>query len=190
VLDLRNSAEISRQANPFDGMPGILYVNVSLFSALAPVEMMAAEQPGFDMGERYCAGLDGCQNAIAEVLMTIADAPKGSVLFHCSAGKDRTGIIAALLLANAGVGEATIVDDYALTGSISGPLIADLRDQAVLRGVPAAIVDIVLAAEPDSMRHALHHLRMRYGGVDGYLTTIGLQQETISRLRDRLLAEA
>lgn len=187
VIDLRNPVEIAREANPFDGFDGVDYVNIPMFSALAPVEMMAAEQAGFDMGHRYCLGLDACQKTIAEVLTTMAQAPDGVILFHCSAGKDRTGIIAALLLANAGVDDTTIVEDYALTGTISGPLIASLRERALTRGVAASLADIVLASEPESMRRALDHLQGKYGSVDGYLTRIGLDRATISRLRDRLL---
>ena len=100
VIDLRNPQELEREANPFMNDARVRYENVSLFSALAPVEMMAAQSIDFDMGDRYCHALDNCQLAIAKVLMTIARAPDGIVLFHCTAGKDRTGIIAALMLAH------------------------------------------------------------------------------------------
>lgn len=186
VIDLRNPVEIAREANPFDGFDGVQYVNIPMFSALAPVEMMAAEQVGFDMGHRYCLGLDACQATIAEVLTTMANAQEGVVLFHCSAGKDRTGIIAALLLTNADVDDKTIVEDYALTGTISGPLIKCLRERALARGVAADLADIVLASEPDSMRRALNHLRAQYGSVDGYLKQIGLDIGVIGKLRDRI----
>lgn len=50
VIDLRNAAEIAAEANPFSAWPGVHYVNISLFSALAPVEMMADASTDFDMG--------------------------------------------------------------------------------------------------------------------------------------------
>jgi protein-tyrosine phosphatase len=186
VIDLRNAAEIALEANPFDGHAQVRYVNISVFSALAPVEMMAADYVAFDMGDRYCQALDKCQTAIADVLATIAAAPKGAVLFHCSAGKDRTGIIAALLLANAGVDETVIIEDYALTGTISGPLIANLRMRALARGIPGELAEIVLASAPHSMARALVHLDRTYGGVNRYLSEIGLSGAEIAELQRRL----
>ncbi|KAB1087202.1 tyrosine-protein phosphatase [Neorhizobium galegae] len=186
VIDLRNAHEIAAEANPFTGHARVRYHNTPLFSALAPVEMMANAVASFDMGDRYCQAIDNCQPAIAKVLKTIADAPDGAVLFHCSAGKDRTGVISALLLANADVDEATIVEDYALTATISGPLIARLRDRALDRGTPAALVDIVLASEPRSMRQALDHIRYRHGGVGAYLSLLGLDETEREKLRNRL----
>ncbi|SFB43446.1 protein-tyrosine phosphatase [Rhizobium sp. NFR07] len=188
VIDLRNAAEIASEANPFDGHAQVHYINTSVFSALAPVEMMAADYAAFDMGDRYCQALDKCQASIAEVLGTIAAAPEGAVLFHCSAGKDRTGIIAALLLANAGVNETTIIEDYALTGTISGPLIANLRTRALARGIPGELADIVLASAPHSMARALAHLDDAHGGVHRYMTRIGLSVDEIESLKRRLLA--
>jgi len=186
VIDLRNAHEIAVEANPFTDHAQIRYHNTPLFSALAPVEMMANAALSFDMGDRYCQAIDDCQPAIAEVLKTIADAPEGAVLFHCSAGKDRTGVISALLLANAGVDEATIVEDYALTATISGPLIARLRERALGRGTPADLVDIVLASEPRSMRQALDHIARNYGSVRDYLVRLGFDEPTMARLRSRL----
>lgn len=186
VIDLRNPHEIAQQPNPFMDHERVRYTNIPLFSALGPVEMIAGQLANFDMGERYCEALDNCQPAIAEVLTAIARAAEGIVLFHCTAGKDRTGIIAALMLANAGVDEAVIVDDYALTGSISGRLLADLRVRAIARGMPVDRVDLVLASAPHSMAHTLEHLAGRYGGIGAYLAGIGLSQQEITSLERRL----
>lgn len=186
VIDLRSESEIAVEANPFTGHNRVSYHNTSLFGAMAPLEMMAGSISRFDMGHRYCRGLDECQPAIAEVLRKIADAPDGTVLFHCSAGKDRTGIISALLLANAGVGEKTIIEDYALTATISGPLIALLRERALGRGIEPAVADVVLASEPASMRRALAHMSVTYGGARTYLSAIGLSEATMERLASRL----
>jgi len=187
VIDLRNENEIVVEANPFVDHARVRYHNTPLFSALAPVEMMADAAVSFDMSDRYCQAIDDCQPAIAEVLKIIADAPDGAVLFHCSAGKDRTGVISALLLANAGVDEATIIEDYALTATISGPLIARLRERALGRGKPVALVDIVLASKPHSMQQLIRYIRENYDGFDGYLRGLGVQHETLTRLGERML---
>jgi protein-tyrosine phosphatase len=186
VIDLRNPQELAREANPFLNDARVHYENVSLFSALAPVELMAAEAIDFDMGDRYCHALDNCQPAIARVLTAIAHAPDGIVLFHCTAGKDRTGIIAALMLAHAGVDEATIIEDYALTGSIFAPLLTDFRARAIARGVPSDLADLILASAPQSMARALGYLAGHYGRVGSYLAQIGLGEAEITSLRQRL----
>lgn len=186
VIDLRNPQELAREANPFMNDARVHYENVSLFSALTPVEMIAAEATDFDMGDRYCHALDNCQSAIAKVLTTIAHAPDGIVLFHCTAGKDRTGIIAALMLAHAGVDEATIIEDYALTGSIFAPLLADLRARAIARGVSSVLADLILASAPRSMARTLGYLAGHYGGVGSYLAQIGLGEAEIAGLEQRL----
>ncbi|KGE00915.1 tyrosine-protein phosphatase [Rhizobium sp. YS-1r] len=186
VIDLRNAHELATEINPFARHAQVRYHNTPLFSALAPVEMMADTASGFDMGDRYCQAIDECRPAIAEVLGTIANAPEGTVLFHCSAGKDRTGVISALLLANAGVDEATIIEDYALTATISGPLIGRLRERALGHGAAPALLDIVLASEPRSMRRTLDHIHTNYGGIQGYMSALGFDPTMTERLRNRL----
>lgn len=186
VIDLRNTHEIAAETNPFAEHTEVRYYNTPLFFALAPIEMAANSTLSFDMGDRYCQAIDECQPAIAEVLGMIANASEGIVLFHCSAGKDRTGVITALLLANAGVDDATIVEDYALTATISGPLIGRLRRRAIDRGTAPSIVDIVLASEPRSMQRALDHIRHAYGGIQGYLMKLGLDEEAREKLKNRL----
>jgi protein-tyrosine phosphatase len=188
VIDLRNPQELAREANPFAEDARVRYENVSLFSALAPVEMMAAQTADFDMGERYCHALDNCQPAIASVLKSIAHAPEGIVLFHCSAGKDRTGIIASLMLALAGIDKKIIIEDYALTGTIFAPVLAEFHARVVARGVPSELAELILASAPHSMARMLEHLAERYAGVSAYLAEIGLSDTDIRGLEARLQA--
>lgn len=186
VIDLRNDKEIIAEPNPFMQHDRVSYTNIPLFSAMSPVELMAAAGSDFDMGVRYCHALDQCQTAIAEVLAAIAVHPDGALLFHCSAGKDRTGLIAALLLANAGVQAGEIIEDYALTETISGPLISHLRARAVSRGVDSRLIDIILASAPASMARALAHIDSHYGHCEHYLRHIGLGSAEIASLEKRL----
>lgn len=188
IIDLRNGQEIAVEANPFRTHAAIRFHHISLFDALAPAAMaFSADGRPFDMAERYRNALDHCQPAIAKVLHAIIDAPDGIVLFHCTAGKDRTGIISALLLALSGVDDATIADDYALTATISGPLIGHLRERALLRGIEAELVERLLASEPGTIKAALDHLRLHHGGSSNYLTKLGLSVEELDRLRNKLI---
>jgi len=179
VLDLRWPEEIAAAPNPVPRLlPRVRYVSVSLL----------AETPG-DWGARggYCAKeqwkcivLDRLQSQLKEALGAIAAAGPGPLLFHCVAGKDRTGVIAALMLALAQVVPAAIAADYAAST-------ANLRDAYLSRyrdGDPAAIIEAVRCPEA-AVYNMLDYLD-RAGGVGAYLDGIGLDAAEITRLRHRL----
>ena len=111
------------------------------------------------------------------------------VAFNCTAGKDRTGVGAALILAALGVPRATIVQDYALSDKI-----VDFRKElagqpnSFLAKMPADVLDPLLRSDPAYIEAMLDAVNMRYGSVDGYLRTeIGLTGADIARMRANLL---
>lgn len=182
VIDLRNSREVAAEPNPFSGHPAVAYANVSLFEALAPITLAAAP---FDMGERYRQALAGSGDRMIRVLQLIADAPPGMVLFHCTAGKDRTGLVAAMLLALAEVDATDIVADYTLTAG-AGPLLERLRRRSLANGADASQVERVLASDAATMVATLEHLQRVHGGVGTYLRDAGLPDASAHRLVARL----
>lgn len=184
VIDLRGPHETGQAPHPFAEHAGVAYCNIALFDALAPIGM--ATTP-FDMARRYCAALDQCGANLAAVLRAIAAAPPGMVLFHCTAGKDRTGIIAALVLALAGVSRDDVIADYALTATATG-LIDQLRRSALEAGGQPDHVERVLASDGTTMATLLDHLERRHGGIDAYLPAIGLTPSEITALVGRLCA--
>jgi protein tyrosine/serine phosphatase len=110
------------------------------------------------------------------------------VLVHCAAGKDRTGLIAALLLALVEVPDQTIAADYALTAECLRP-----RDQEWLEHGPGerAEREALLARyapRAEVMLEVLEGLRQRHGGVEAYLRQAGVPAGDLDRLRARLLA--
>lgn len=188
VIDLRHGHELKEQPNPLAGQDGVTYLHVSLFEGLSPRPTAAnAEGDGNVLLDLYLQALSSRGDAIRSVLEAIADEREGVVLFHCTAGKDRTGIIAGLLLANANVPRETILADYALTGDLIAPLIAELVADAERRGADVAAFRKVLGSDPAVMAAMLDHIADIYGDVRSYLTTIGLDDVTLTRLRSRLL---
>jgi protein tyrosine/serine phosphatase len=121
-------------------------------------------------------------------MSAIADAPEVPVLFHCHAGKDRTGMIAALLLSLANVPDEIVAQDYSLTYTY-------LRDQFEQWKAGLTTTDPHVRARliegfrcrPETMLQVLDHLQRRYGGVEGYLLSLGLGRDQIERLRRRLV---
>jgi protein-tyrosine phosphatase len=133
--------------------------------------------------------LDRYGHGVAEAMAAIARAPDGPVLIHCAAGKDRTGLISALLLGLVGVPAETVAADYALTAELLRP-----REQQWLAGLPpgeraerqAQLARYAPTAEV--MLEVLQGLDRRYGGVERYLEAAGVSRADLERLRDRLLA--
>jgi protein-tyrosine phosphatase len=138
-----------------------------------------------DMGEQEAA-------TFGRVLTGLA-APDGMpAVVHCTAGKDRTGLTAALLLSVLGVDEATILDDYTLSRIyFSERRMARLLPRLAKFGLDAERYHAVFGAPRQAMAATLDTLRERYGSVEGYLTGPGgVTAATVATLRARLVAPA
>lgn len=187
VIDLRRADEIAAAPNPLADDPRVIYVNIPLFDGLAPLDRMAEDAgAGFNMGIRYIRAFDECQANIAQVMRTIAGAGPGGVYFHCTAGKDRTGIIAALLLSNAGVAREVVEAEYALTARLGASLMDQLRVAIRERGASPERTEQILASAPETMRAVLTYLDDTYGGPVAYLDRIGIDAGVRAQLAGRM----
>lgn len=186
IIDLRYPGEIEHQPNVFAGSETVQYLHLSLFPQ---AEDGSIPQPrAATLAEMYCQALDSSAQQIKTVFEKIAEVPlEQAVLFHCTAGKDRTGIIAALALALVGVSDETIAEDYSLTDTYLAPLLQTWRDQAARAGRDMAAFEAYLYAKPENMVTMLSELGTRYGSAEQYLRTIGLADAHIDVLRRRLL---
>jgi protein-tyrosine phosphatase len=184
VVDLRQPAELEKQPNPFATHPGVRYHNVSLFDAVIPPPGAADV-----LLEMYKLALANRGAALQSILTAIADAEDGAVLFHCTAGKDRTGIVAALLLSVTGVDHDTIVRDYAVTAQMIAPMVDELIAGAKARGAVVESFRPMLASNPETMAAFLEHIADTHGGTIAYLDSIGIDAEAQRRLRARLVEE-
>jgi hypothetical protein len=113
----------------------------------------------------YVHTLERHRARFAEALQAIADAGEGTVLIHCAAGKDRTGLLTALLLRLAGVSTEHVADDYAES-------------------------EAEQPAPREAMLGVLRELDRRYAGVRAYLSAAGLDDDRIDRLERRLRDDA
>lgn len=129
------------------------------------------------------AMLAGSSRNVGRALCAVADArAKGEgVLFHCAYGKDRTGILAALLQHAAGDSPAEIVEAYALSEQILGrnTFFEDMRGGAKREG---ADLTNLQGSPPEGMVGTLEWLATAHGGVDGYLASVGCDAAWRSRL--------
>jgi protein-tyrosine phosphatase len=165
VVDLRSEDEILLHPNPLATRATVQYKHIPLFASLqAQRQASAGQMPSLEM--LYIGALELCRVAFTQVLDTIAESPS-TTLLHCTAGKDRTGLVAMLLLGMAGVDRQSIVDDYALTENAT-VLLDDLHQSAVATGADPVQFRSLLTAKPETMQAVFDYLE-RYGGIRGYV---------------------
>jgi protein-tyrosine phosphatase len=187
VIDLRTRSELAAMPNPFARRAGVTYMHQPVFEDLAPLNLAGLDFEGGDpLFDFYRTALDERHEALREILIMIAGVPEGAVMFHCTVGKDRTGLVAALLLGLAEVAPEDIVADYAMTEGLIARLVAEFVEQTRARGEDPEKHARLLAAPAATMQSALSHIETRYGSAAGYLTHIGVPPGDRSALLDRL----
>jgi protein-tyrosine phosphatase len=179
VLDLRWSEEIALNPSPIGVQaPQIRYVHSSLLASTPAQWRELSKSCEKELWK--CVVLEKVRPQLATVLKVIAAAPAGPLLFHCVAGKDRTGIIAALMLTLAEVKPAAIAADYAESTQMLG----DAYLQRYKDADPQDVLENVRCPE-EGVHNMLAYLE-RAGGIREYLGKIGLNELQIARLRARL----
>jgi protein-tyrosine phosphatase len=192
VVDLRFPEELAE--DPEGDLP-VEVVHVSVFGDSRTAEWQAEQNAAMDRAASaeeyllwsYRVFLDRNRDKFAAAVQAIADAPEGAVVVHCLGGKDRTGLITALLLRVAGVSVEAVAEEYALTEAALAPTTrawialaadeAERRRRELVRPSPASV-----------MVDVLRGIDERYGGVGGYLRGGGVSDGTLARIRERLVA--
>lgn len=185
VLDLRDESEAQQFPNVSLGKD-VVYANIPLLGLnAADVEQMEKmfSEGDFNLQYVYECILENYEG-IRSCFKFIADAPQGCVLFHCAVGKDRTGILAMLLLSLAGVDKWDIMADYAQ----SWPNL--MRDEAFREDwFDASRGDLRqgMSSDPQAISYVFDAMEEEHGGVEGYLLECGVPDEEVALVRHRLL---
>ncbi|PCH68608.1 MAG: protein tyrosine phosphatase [Rhodobacteraceae bacterium] len=188
VIDLRTRAEVNDAPNPFRDTSAVTFHNLPLFDDLAPAALGRAEVQSTDpLLEFYLTALHSRQGAIRDILGVMSQTNDGAVMFNCTAGKDRTGIVAALLLGIAGVSRADIVADYVLTADLIPELVAEFLDLSRQRGGDVESYARMLRSPASTMSAALDSIESEFGDIRGYLAASGVNADQISALETRLI---
>ncbi|GAC1586340.1 MAG: tyrosine-protein phosphatase [Acidimicrobiales bacterium] len=196
IFDLRHDAERERQPT---SIPDDLDLAVSVLAiggeaAEAPdviglLTSSGGEGFGLDyMVTMYHELLDVHRGVFVELLTHLSDPERLPAVFHCTAGKDRTGVAAALLLSLVGVDRETVLDDYELTTRYrSGRRIEAMRPQLEAAGVDVEAVRPFLSAPRPALAAALAAVDDQHGSVEAFLIGAGLAPTAIDRLRASLI---
>lgn len=186
VIDLRTPQEAAKEPSLAlqDAGHPLDYLNLPLEKYHPHVGALIRQATS--RGEVYCIILDHYPDAVADIMRAVIQARPGGVVIHCHAGKDRTGIVVALLLSLVGVPHTMISADYAESQVRLWPIyarfLAETKDPEALDfwSRPTATVEMM-----DMM---LAHVATQHGGAEQYLLAAGLAPEEIAQLTRRLLA--
>lgn len=187
IIDLRGEWELSAAPSIFARSGDITYYNVPVLTEEHPAWMPPSP---YTLDDMYCLWLDRCAGQLGLVMRTLArsvDGREGAVVIHCAGGKDRTGVVAGILLSLAGVPPEVIAEDYALTAGYLAPAIEELRKQAALFAPDPHIAKLWVESPPEAMLRTLACLEERHGGAENYLRATGLSEEEVSKLRELLI---
>lgn len=188
VVDFRSAAEVKRQP---DRVPtGAQYIYDPVFSedltnsskSITDLEKQSKNDGDFGFNHMLYAYEDMIQSQHAQEayrrffhILLQNDQPKQAVIFHCTAGKDRTGFGAILLLTALGVSLKTIRDDYLLTNVTTRAFVKGMIERAQNKGNNANTIQSlrdVQSVQPAYIDHALKVMTDDYGSINNYLRTV------------------
>ncbi|MBS7528067.1 tyrosine-protein phosphatase [Fusibacter paucivorans] len=173
VIDLRIPPEIKESPSFFANRKGVDYHNISFITGNKSPDCESAIAGGYlKMFED--------QKAIVSILHTISNA-EANVFYHCAVGKDRTGVVSALLLKICGVSDEDVIADYQLSATYLHPMII-----AYKREHPECS-DWVGNSKPEYMRDCLKMLYEKYGTFEHYLQSIAIDTAIIRQVRRKLM---
>jgi protein-tyrosine phosphatase len=185
VIDLRSTAELRSEGRGPLASETMRFHHQPLYDGNAS---RAAPSADLTLADRYVLLAEFAQRPIASIIAILANSDAPAV-YHCAAGKDRTGVVSAILLGVLGVPDEVIIADYAATQENLDAIIDRLMSTKGYHSMLSALPPDTLHAEPETMIAFLERMRGTYGSMAGYARTAGAPDETIERLRERLLTD-
>ncbi|MDA8278356.1 MAG: tyrosine-protein phosphatase [Actinomycetota bacterium] len=188
-IDLRTDKEATNQGTyPDELLAEATRHHISMIDISANYELARGEAGKEYIYNRYVEMLTFGKDNIARVFKTIAGHTEGALLFHCAVGKDRTGIIAALLLEALSIERLQIIADYAATKRAMENFQMWLQEVAPdeLEKI-RDVAPIILGSREEDMDRTLIFLDKNHGGAVAYLNEIGIEEAEIDVIRDRYL---
>lgn len=182
IVDLRAGAEAVAEGRGLLAEVAVCYLNAPLRDA--PVSDADPRDQALNF---YRHTLDTSGALLATVVKTVAALGGRPAIVHCAAGKDRTGLVTALLLSLLDVNPADIVADYLATEPNMPRIVERFRTWPHYREHMTQVPPEVYLAEEHTIRGFLHTLDRNHGGAIGWAHAHGIRDATIYQLRDSLL---
>lgn len=168
VIDLRSRHERKNAPDKIEQNERIHFAHVPMLDYISS-NIADGDLSNFpkSMTEMYIGLLENGENDFKSVFELFADERFKYYLFHCTAGKDRTGVTTMLLLGLSGVDDEIIIEDYSYTESLIKSVI-DTSSESLPR--------YIFESSPKTMRETLDYVRNKYGDIPGYLESIGVDR--------------
>jgi protein-tyrosine phosphatase len=188
VIDLRAFGELKRAGGyPVDRHEVTVH-HLPMFATLKQMGDILDDWPDdAPPGQIYVVMAAEGPESIASALRLLAVPETYPAVFHCTVGKDRTGILASLVLSLLGVPDETIIDDYVLTQRSLDQVARTGAEVTVASGGHDRFPADAIGAQPRVMRGFLDLLRLEHGSVEAYVRSIGIGNNVIDGLRAELL---
>jgi len=183
VVDLRSTTERAGEPEAALCAPPVRVHHIPLFD-----RERSGPAPALPLDQLYRALLAVAREPIARIVRVLA-ASTEPALFHCAAGKDRTGLVAAVVLGALGVRDDDIVEDYAATRRSLERIVDRLRTSSSYDYVFTELPPDTLHAEPETMERLLAHVADEWGSMRGYVLGSGVGESELASLEAALLAE-
>jgi protein tyrosine/serine phosphatase len=183
VVDLRSGHEVAAEGRGPLADPPARYHHLPFFDG---ERRGAAAAPHADLAEIYFQMLRFAAKPIARALEVLA-ASEAPAVFHCAAGKDRTGVLAAVLLSSLGVADADVAEDYARTQAAMERVSARLRESDAYAYVFTELPPETLHARPETMQALLARARAEWGSLRAYARFAGAADATLDALAARMV---
>lgn len=184
IIDLRSTPEVrSEGRGPLEDGPFTVH-HIPLFDG--DTQSRPERPPDRSLADIYFMLAQFAAEPITRVVRVLAESEAPAV-YHCAAGKDRTGVISAVLLGLLGVEDEIIVADYALSATNIDAIIARLHAAEGYREMLAQLPPETMHALPETMAGFLERMAGRYGSSEAYVLEGGLGPEVVARLRQTLL---
>jgi hypothetical protein len=188
IVDLRTSRELEHTGRGPLGPEPIAYHHLSVIQDGEDGESVAAPaSPGDDLSDRYLWYLDVGRRSLVTALALVADAAHLPLVFHCAAGKDRTGVLAALILSILGVEAEVIVDDYLITEGRMALILGRYRSDPAFADRISRVPASRFGVKSETMVGFLGELDRRFGGARNWAREAGLPQSDLDHMEDLLL---
>lgn len=179
-VDLRTAEEEGHSHDLLADDDRFKYSRISL---LGSEKLEISDMPA-TLGELYVKSLENNKAQFRQVFQTIAAQKTGTVLFHCTAGKDRTGMVAATLLSLASVPRNDIVHNYTISAHYLKPMMSSPQILEMMKKNPQMAG--MAGTPPEAIGAFLDALHDKHGGARAYLTSIGLSEAEVQSLLVRL----
>jgi protein-tyrosine phosphatase len=187
IVDLRNPDEVARTGRGLLARETIHFVNPSVLPT-AIGERADASVMGDDyLFERYLHYLEVGREAYARAIQEMSKRENYPMVFNCFFGKDRTGVLASIVLRCLGVKREAIIDDYVMTSTRVDLILERLRRDPVHRDAIDQSDPVLFSAEAATMSKFLDELERCHGGARAWVLSSGVTSRQLDVLADELL---